>query len=101
MAPLCRDMLVGLLIRVVHVVHFAIVRLGLVVKFLLMLRDGLASLPRADESVRRQLDADAAATSWAIQHQRLRAVDPEAAARIAPTDRQRIQRALECARDRT
>jgi tRNA dimethylallyltransferase len=63
--------------------------------YLRALRDGLASLPRADESVRRQLDDDAAATSWAIQHERLRAVDPEAAARIAPTDRQRIQRALE------
>ena len=63
--------------------------------YLRALRDGLASLPRADESVRRQLDAEAAATSWAIQHDRLRAVDPEAAARIAPTDRQRIQRALE------
>jgi tRNA dimethylallyltransferase len=63
--------------------------------YLRALRDGLASLPRADESVRRQLDAEAAATSWAIQHERLRAIDPEAAARIAPTDRQRIQRALE------
>lgn len=63
--------------------------------YLRALRDGLASLPRADESVRRQLDADAAATSWAAQHERLRAVDPEAAARIAPADRQRIQRALE------
>ena len=63
--------------------------------YLRALRDGLASLPRADESVRRQLDAEAAATSWAIQHDRLRAIDPEAAARIAPTDRQRIQRALE------
>jgi tRNA dimethylallyltransferase len=63
--------------------------------YLRALRDGLASLPRADESVRRQLDADAAATSWAIQHERLRAVDAEAAARIAPADRQRIQRALE------
>jgi tRNA dimethylallyltransferase len=63
--------------------------------YLRALRDGLASLPRADESVRRQLDAEAAATSWGVQHDRLRAVDPEAAARIAPTDRQRIQRALE------
>jgi tRNA dimethylallyltransferase len=63
--------------------------------YLRALRDGLASLPRADESVRRQLDADAALTSWTVQHDRLRRVDPEAAARIAPTDRQRIQRALE------
>ena len=63
--------------------------------YLRALRDGLAALPRADEEVRRRLDADAAATSWAAQHERLRAVDPEAAARIAPGDRQRIQRALE------
>jgi tRNA dimethylallyltransferase len=63
--------------------------------YLRALRDGLASLPRADEAVRRRLDADAAATSWAVQHERLRGVDPEAAARIAPADRQRIQRALE------
>jgi len=63
--------------------------------YLRALRDGLASLPHADDSVRRQLDADAAATSWAIQHDRLRAIDPEAAARISPADRQRIQRALE------
>ncbi len=63
--------------------------------YLRALRDGLALLPRADESVRRQLDAEAAATSWAFQHDRLRAIDPDAAARIAPTDRQRIQRALE------
>lgn len=63
--------------------------------YLRALRDGLAALPRADASVRRQLDADAAVTSWAAQHERLRNVDPEAAARIAPSDRQRIQRALE------
>ena len=63
--------------------------------YLRALRDGLSSLPRADEAIRRQLDAEAAATSWALQHERLRRVDPEAAARIAPADRQRIQRALE------
>ena len=63
--------------------------------YLRALRDGLASLPRADASLRRQLDAEATATSWAALHDRLRAVDREAAARIAPTDRQRIQRALE------
>jgi tRNA dimethylallyltransferase len=63
--------------------------------YLKALRDGLAALPRADEGIRRELDAQAAATSWAALHQRLRAVDPDAAARIAPSDRQRIQRALE------
>jgi tRNA dimethylallyltransferase len=63
--------------------------------YLKALRDGLAALPRADAAVRRELDAEAAATSWTALHQRLGAVDPEAAARIAPSDRQRIQRALE------
>jgi tRNA dimethylallyltransferase len=63
--------------------------------YLKALRDGLAALPRADEGIRAQLDAEAAATSWAALHARLAGVDPEAAARIAPSDRQRIQRALE------
>jgi tRNA dimethylallyltransferase len=63
--------------------------------YLRALRDGLAELPRADASVRAQIDAQAAAVGWAELHERLRAVDPDAAARIAPSDRQRIQRALE------
>jgi tRNA dimethylallyltransferase len=63
--------------------------------YLRALRDGLAALPRADQAVRRQLDAEAATVGWAALHERLRAVDPRAAARIAPGDRQRIQRALE------
>jgi tRNA dimethylallyltransferase len=63
--------------------------------YLRALRDGLADLPRGDASVRSRLDEEAAAVGWAQLHERLRAVDPEAAARIAPSDRQRIQRALE------
>ena len=63
--------------------------------YLRALRDGLAALPRADQAVRRQLDAEAAAIGWPALHERLRQVDPVAAARIAPSDPQRIQRALE------
>jgi tRNA dimethylallyltransferase len=63
--------------------------------YLRALRDGLAELPRANASVRAQIDAEAATAGWAVLHERLRAVDPDAAARIAPSDRQRIQRALE------
>jgi tRNA dimethylallyltransferase len=63
--------------------------------YLRALRDGLAELPRADANVRAQLDAEAAAEGWAALHARLAKLDPEAAARIAPQDRQRIQRALE------
>src|SRR5690606_30542022 len=38
---------------------------------------------------------DAAEHGWPAMHARLASVDPDAAARIAPNDKQRIQRALE------
>jgi tRNA dimethylallyltransferase len=63
--------------------------------YLRALRDGLAVLPRADRAVRAALDREAELKGWAELHERLAHVDPEAAARIAPGDRQRIQRALE------
>jgi tRNA dimethylallyltransferase len=63
--------------------------------YLRALRDGLAALPRADRAVRERLDREAAAAGWPALHRRLQTLDPAAAARIAPTDRQRIQRALE------
>lgn len=63
--------------------------------YLRALRDGLAPLPQRDEAMRSALDADAARLGWPALHARLAAIDPRAAARIAPQDRQRIQRALE------
>jgi len=63
--------------------------------YLKALRDGLAELPLADTHVRARLDAEAAQFGWGALHERLREVDPDAAARIEPSDRQRIQRALE------
>ena len=63
--------------------------------YLRALRDGLSPLPRADRAVRAELDAQAAELGLKALHERLRLVDPAAAARIAPSDRQRIQRALE------
>ena len=63
--------------------------------YLRALRDGLATLPRADAAVRASLDAEARELGWSALHERLRSIDPVAAARIAATDRQRIQRALE------
>lgn len=59
------------------------------------LGQGLAALPGADARVRAQLEADAARVGWPALHARLARVDPAAAARIRPGDRQRIQRALE------
>jgi tRNA dimethylallyltransferase len=63
--------------------------------YLRALRDGLSPLPRADRSVRAELDAQAAEVGLKALHERLRLVDPSAAERISPSDRQRIQRALE------
>jgi tRNA dimethylallyltransferase len=56
---------------------------------------GLDALPQADARVRAELDADAAKRGWPALHADLQKVDPQAAARIAPNDPQRIQRALE------
>ena len=59
------------------------------------LTQGLNDLPAADADVRAALDADAARDGWPALHARLAAVDPQTAARLAPNDSQRIQRALE------
>ena len=59
------------------------------------LTQGIAELPRADDELRRAIDAEAQERGWPAMHGALAAVDPAAAARIEPNDRQRIQRALE------
>jgi tRNA dimethylallyltransferase len=59
------------------------------------LTQGLNDLPAADADVRGTLDADALRDGWPALHERLAAVDPVTAARLAPNDSQRIQRALE------
>ena len=59
------------------------------------LREGLSALPAADPVIRAELDARAARVGWPAMHAELARVDPASAARLAPTDSQRIQRALE------
>jgi tRNA dimethylallyltransferase len=59
------------------------------------LTEGLSALPPADPVVRAALDAQAARVGWPAMHDELAAVDPTLAARLAPTDAQRIQRGLE------
>lgn len=56
---------------------------------------GLAELPPADAAVRAALDAEAAERGWPALHAELALCDPRTAARLAPRDGQRIQRALE------
>ena len=57
--------------------------------------DGLDALPPADPAIRAALDAEAAARGWPALHAELAQVDALTAARLAPLDAQRIQRALE------
>ena len=59
------------------------------------LMDGLDDMPAADPEVRTMLDAQAAERGWPAMHAKLAEVDPVTAARLAPGDSQRIQRALE------
>ena len=59
------------------------------------LRDGLDAMPSANPDVRAALDAQAAEKGWPALHAELARVDPTTAARLAPHDAQRIQRALE------
>lgn len=63
--------------------------------YLRALREGIATMPPADPEVRAEIDAWAATAGWEAVHAELARVDPEAAARIAPRDAQRLQRALE------
>ena len=62
------------------------------------LREGLADLPEADPGLRAQIDAEATERGWPALHAELAQLDPDTAARLAPTDAQRIQRALEILR---
>ncbi len=57
--------------------------------------DGLDQMPPAHPSVRYELEAEAAINGWPAMHAALARVDPVTAARLAPLDSQRIQRALE------
>lgn len=60
--------------------------------------EGLDALPGADAAVRKAIEAEAAAAGWPALHAQLARVDPATAARLAPNDQQRIQRALEVCR---
>jgi tRNA dimethylallyltransferase len=62
------------------------------------LREGLADLPEADAALRETIDAEARQRGWPALHEELAQCDPATAARLAPNDAQRIQRALEIIR---
>ena len=59
------------------------------------LTEGLDDLPTADAGVRAAIDSEAARIGWPGMHAKLATLDPVTAARLAPADAQRINRALE------
>lgn len=59
------------------------------------LLQGLAELPQACPTTRAEIDTLAATHGWPAVHAELAKVDPTTAARLHPTDAQRVQRALE------
>ncbi len=63
--------------------------------YLRALLDGLSPLPPRDEALRKRLAAEAESLGGHVLHARLAAADPEAAAKIAPANLQRLLRALE------
>jgi tRNA dimethylallyltransferase len=82
-------------IREIHARGRAPLLVGGTMLYLRALTRGLAALPQAAPQLRREIDARAREHGWPALHAELARLDPAAAARIAPNDRQRIQRALE------
>ena len=59
------------------------------------LSDGIDPMPGANAAVRAQIETEAQHKGWPAMHAELAQIDPTTAARLAPADSQRIQRALE------
>ncbi len=82
-------------IRAVHDSGKLPLLVGGTILYFKALVEGLAPLPEADPAVRAEIAALAERDGWPAVHAALQAVDPVTAARLNPTDRQRLQRALE------
>lgn len=83
------------LVREIHARGRHALLVGGTLLYLKALLSGLDDLPPADSAVRAALEARARAEGWPALHAELARVDPATAARLAPLDAQRIQRALE------
>src|SRR5690606_36821682 len=60
-----------------------------------VLREGISMLPAADPALRAAIDEEARIKGWPTLHAELARHDPVTAARLAPNDSQRLQRAIE------
>lgn len=68
---------------------------GTMLYFRSLLQGMAQGLPASDPEVRAAIEAEAAVLGWPEIHRQLAMVDPRAAERFAPNDRQRLSRALE------
>lgn len=83
------------LIRAIHQRGKIPLLVGGTMMYFHTLINGLHTLPTADPLLRESLEAEGNQIGWPVMHQKLQKIDPEAALRIQPNDKQRIQRALE------
>ena len=84
--------------RLIHEIHARgrlPVLVGGTMLYVKALLEPLTELPTANEAIRAEIDAQAAQIGWPAMHAELTKVDAETAARLEPTDAQRINRALE------
>lgn len=68
---------------------------GTMLYFRSLLQGMADNLPAADEQIRASILQEAEAVGWDDIHQQLAAIDPRAAQRFLPSDKQRVLRALE------
>ncbi len=73
----------------------AVLLVGGTMLYFKALVEGLDAMPPADAGLRAEIESQAAAQGWPALHAELARVDAATAARLAPNDAQRIQRALE------
>ncbi len=92
-AEFCRDALAA--VAAIHGRGRPALLVGGTMLYFKALFEGLDALPAGDPAVREQIEQRAAHEGWPALHQELSVVDPATAARLAPNDAQRIQRALE------
>ena len=92
-AEFCRD--AGALINDIHQRGNTPILVGGTMFYFSALEHGLSDLPGADAETRMLIENEIRETGLAALHQQLAAIDPASARRIAPSDSQRIQRAME------
>ena len=83
------------LIRAIHARGKLPLLVGGTMLYFKALHEGLDAMPAADTTVRAAIEAQAAERGWPALHAELARHDAPTAARLAPADSQRIQRALE------